>query len=162
MNATDPLAALRPLHAPAPISWWPPAPGWWLLLVIGLLLVLLGVWWWKRNAVKRAALRELKQMQTLHEEPAQLLAAVNRLLKRYALVCWPASQAAGLTGQAWLEFLDAHGGKGDFAKGPGQLLLTQPYASSSAHQTSAIDPHAESIIPMARRWIRGNRPGSGR
>ncbi|MGD2138441.1 MAG: DUF4381 family protein, partial [Gammaproteobacteria bacterium] len=54
--ADDPLAALRPLHPPAPVEWWPPAPGWWVLGV--LLLALLGLAWWyhRTSAVRRAAL----------------------------------------------------------------------------------------------------------
>ena len=32
----NPLDQLEPLIAPAPISWWPPAPGWWLLALLAL------------------------------------------------------------------------------------------------------------------------------
>ncbi len=161
MNGSNPLAALRPLHAPSPIAWWPPAPGWWLLLAAVSMLALLSLWWWRRNAAKRAALRELDGMKSLQQDPVRLAAAVNRLLKRYALICWPASEAAALTGQAWLEFLDANGGQGDFINGPGQVLLALPYAPPSGSAASRIDAQAESILRLARRWIKANRPGNG-
>ena len=160
MNGTDPLADLRPLHAPPPIAWWPPAPGWWLLLAAVLVLALVGVWWWRRNALQRAALRELKGMSALQEQPVKLAAAVNRLLKRYALICWPAHEVAALSGQAWLDFLDSKGGRDDFSSGSGQILLNLPYASSTDSAGSPIEAHAEALIPLARRWIKRNRPGS--
>ncbi|MDP7406676.1 MAG: DUF4381 domain-containing protein, partial [SAR324 cluster bacterium] len=30
----DPLAALRDVHLPPAVSWWPPAPGWWIIFFI--------------------------------------------------------------------------------------------------------------------------------
>ncbi len=38
-SANDPLAQLRDIHLPDPISWWPPAPGWWVLAVVVLALL---------------------------------------------------------------------------------------------------------------------------
>ena len=93
----DPLAALRPLHAPAPVSWWPPAPGWWLLLLLVLVFALLLTFWWRRTTPQRAALRELK---ILAAQPGQQAAAINRLLKRYALICQPGPETASLESDA--------------------------------------------------------------
>ena len=41
MNTPDPLAQLRDIHLPEPVSWWPPALGWWLvaMTVMTLLIV---------------------------------------------------------------------------------------------------------------------------
>ena len=157
MNGMDPLAALRPLHAPPPISWWPPAPGWWLLLVILTLVILLLIRRWRHNAPKRAALRELKTLALAEPGPLRQAAEVNRLLKRYALVCWPQSETAALTGEAWLRFLDAHGGKGAFTGGSGQILASQPYAAPDSLDASTLT-QSESLFRLVRRWIKRNRP----
>ncbi len=150
----DPLAALQPLHAPPPIPWWPPAPGWWLLLLLMLAAVALLLWRWQRAAPQRNALRELKSLEVLGESPVQQMAALNRLLKRYTLVCWPGNKAASLTGEAWLAFLDAHGGDGGFSRGPGRALLTFPYGGGAVHSNG--------LFPLARRWIKANRPRRSR
>ena len=143
----DPLAALRPLHMPPPISWWPPAPGWWLLLLLFLVSAILLLYRWRRMAPRRAALRELA---TLAAQPAPPAAALNRLLKRYALVCWPTRDIAALSGEAWLHFLDANGGKGAFQHGPGRALLYAPYSAGTLP--------AGGLVALCRRWIKTNRP----
>jgi hypothetical protein len=157
MNGMDPLAALRPLHAPPPVSWWPPAPGWWLLLVILALVILLLIRRWRHNAPRRAALRELKALAQSQPDALQQVAMVNRLLKRYALICWPRIETAALTGESWLRFLDAHGGKGAFSGGSGRVLASQPYASPESHDASILT-QSESLFRLARRWIKRNRP----
>ena len=150
MKHTAPLDALRPLHAPPPIPWWPPAPGWWLLA--GLVLVtLLGLLWWRRRThLQRAALHELDALVQSGVPAEMQLAALNRLLKRYALACWPHSAVASLSGGAWLAFLDAHGGVTGFSEGPGQALLNGPYSTNAE-----LSPK---LLSLARRWIRANHP----
>lgn len=147
----DPLAALRPLHAPPPIHWWPPAPGWWLILFLVLILLFFIYRYWKRTAPRRAALRELNRIEKNKPSITHPVATLNQLLKRYALVCWPTSSVASLSGQAWLEFLDANGGNGKFTNGPGRALLTDPYQKQSAELSE--------LSTLARRWIKSNRPG---
>jgi hypothetical protein len=150
----DPLAALRPLHAPPPIPWWPPAPGWWLLgvLLLGLLvLTLAALWRWRRRtAPRRAALAELRALPA----GGELAGPVNRLLKRYALACFPRERVAGLSGRAWLAFLDEHGGEGRFRKGPGRVLANGPYGPDEPDEDPAL-------LALARDWVRRNRPRAG-
>ena len=146
----DPLDALRPLHAPPPVSWWPPALGWWVLAAVIIVLLVLLYRRWRRMAPRRAALRELKLLEKQIKSEPQLVATLNRLLKRYALVCWPSSTVAALTGEQWLEFLDAHGGNGQFSQGCGRLLATSPYRDEPLPQ--------DELVSLARRWIKKNSP----
>lgn len=146
----DPLAALRPPHAPPPVDWWPPAPGWWLATVIAATIIYLAYRHYKRMAPKYAALRELKLLKTNRSATDQPVAILNQLLKRYALTCWPAETVAALSGQDWLDFLDSHGGNGQFSHGPGRALQFVPYQKQPAD--------LDQLITLARRWISVNTP----
>ena len=146
----DPLDALRPLHAPPPVSWWPPALGWWILAVVIIILLILLYRHWRRMAPRRAALRELKILEKQINFEPEIVAILNRLLKRYALVCWPSSEVAALTGDQWLLFLDAHGGNGQFSQGCGRLLATSPYRDEPLQQ--------DELVLLTRRWIKKNKP----
>ncbi len=147
---SDPLDALRPLHAPPPVSWWPPALGWWVLALIMIAFLVLLYRHWRRMAPRRAALRELKVLEKQINSEPKIVAILNRLLKRYALVCWPSSAVAALTGDQWLVFLDAHGGNGQFRQGCGRLLATSPYRDEPLQH--------DELVSLARRWIKKNKP----
>ena len=149
----DPFAALRPLHSPEPVSWWPPAPGWWIVLVLVVAFIILVYRYMKRVAPRRAALHELKQLKKNMDNTAQPVAIVNQLLKRYALACWSVKEVASLTGESWLEFLDANGGDGKFSGGLGQLLLTGSYQNERADADQLTE-----LIALAIHWIKINTP----
>jgi hypothetical protein len=152
MSVQDPLAALRPLHPPAPIDWWPPAPGWWALGA--LLLVSMGwaIWYRKRSALRRAALTELRRLAQDEPDDTRLSAGVNQLLRRVALAYFPHKQVAGLSGKAWLEFLEAQAKCTGFVGGPGRVLATAPYAV-------AVQLDRAALLELARRWIYANCRG---
>src|SRR5690606_33417427 len=104
---------LRDLHLPEAIGWWPPAPGWWLLLallVLGLVLAARASFLLhRRNAARRVALAELARLKRdwdADRNPAALAASVSDLLRRAMLAYAPRHEVAGLTGRAWLEWLD--------------------------------------------------------
>jgi hypothetical protein len=157
--ASDPLAGLRGYHLPEPVSWWPPAPGWWLLALLGLLAAGLAARWLarrhRRGAPARAALRELGALQTAYGRDGDAAAyarGLSRLLRRYALARFPRGQVAGLAGEDWLAFLDAHGGGGRFRRGAGRLLAEAPYRAVTALP-------ADELARLARDWI--DRNGGG-
>lgn len=153
----DPLAGLRGYHLPDAVSWWPPAPGWWVSLA--LLLVVMGVlaWWLMRRyrcrAAARQAMRELELMRTsllTDRDTAVFVRGLSTLLRRYVLAAFPGHQVAALTGEAWLAFLDAHGGGGKFREGPGRQLVEAPYRP-------AAEIPADEMAELVRDWIRRNR-----
>lgn len=146
----DPLSqVLRPLHEPAPIGVWPPAPGWWALTLVLAAGCVLAFLWYRSRAPQRAALAELKDLETAGAS----VAVVNRLLKRYALVCFPRSQVAALTGRAWLDFLLRHGGRDLFTDAAQDAILTEAYRGGRAESGQRGDLYA-----AARRWIKANGP----
>ena len=150
---TDPLAALRPLHLPPPISWWPPAPGWWLLalVIVGLVAA---IWYSrKRTVLRRTALKELQALELGDNSSSVIITAVNRLLKRYALVCFPHETVASLTGTEWLRFLEKNGGSGRVSHELEQELLEAAYRPEV---DSRFDDSA--LIAFARSWIKSNKP----
>ncbi len=157
----DPLAGLGDWHLPDPVSWWPPAPGWWLLAALVVTLIVLAVLHWRarrrRDAALRTALAELARLRANLKAggmdgltPGDFTAAVSILLRRLALTRFARARVAGLSGHAWLDFLDETGGGGAFAGGPGRLLADLPYRPPGSVTAADLQPLAE----LAERWIR--------
>ena len=125
---------LRDLHLPDAVGWWPLAPGWWVLLVVlAVALVYLGWLWyraWVFNAPRRYALRELARLEAEyleHRDPVLLGKQLSELLRRGMLAYAPREEVAGLTGDAWLAFLDNGMSVPYFHTEGGKSLLTLPY-----------------------------------
>ncbi len=152
---------LRDIHLPKPISWWPPAPGWWILL--GLSILALVLIWTGRNIRRRyrvrvAALQEFKNLSEAFSQTQDVQALVNALsvlLRRISMSYVPRSDAAGLTGEKWLTFLDTRlcGQKreGRFRKGPGRVLIAAPYRPVN-------DVDGDALLGLCGAWIRALPP----
>ena len=130
---------IRDLHLPDAIGWWPLAPGWWVLAAL-----LLGVLAWlaaryaahrRRGAARRYALRQLEAISAAYAadgDAVALGAAASELLRRTMLAYAPRADVAGLTGEAWLEFLDRDLDRSHFAEGDGRPVIEWPYRSKDA------------------------------
>ena len=125
---------LRDLHLPDAISWWPLAPGWWVVIAVALLALgyLLRVWLRTRarGAARRYALRQLDALVQAYEQHKDLVtfgAEASALLRRTMLAYAPRQDVAGLTGDAWLQWLDRDLAQPVFVNGPGRQLLDLPY-----------------------------------
>jgi hypothetical protein len=144
------LSHLADLVVPAPVPWWPPAPGWWILGAGCLAAVALGAAIaasrYRHNAYRRAALAELTAVGPGTPQAAAVISAV---LKRAALVAYPRSDVASLTGTAWLAFLDRTGATTEFTAGPAASLI-------SAAEGGAMG-NRDAILAAVRRWVRRHR-----
>jgi hypothetical protein len=141
------LGQLHDFYQPPAPSWMPQTIGWYI--VFGL-LALLAVWaaWrllrrWRHNRYRREALRELEHTD---------FSGIPVLLKRVALAAWPREQVAPLSGEPWLQFLEAHRGNEAFAKDTGRLLVELDYGGASP-----APAEEQAIRQAAGDWIRGHR-----
>ena len=150
------LDALRDIHLPPLPVLVTVLPSWWLAAA-ALVLLVAACWLarrWLRLRPLRAALRELAQLASFHARDAdttRLARGVSRLLRRYAMTRFAQPGIAGLTGNAWLVFLDSHGGDGAFCHGVGAALEARPYQSGGALDEAAL-------MALVRRWLQANPP----
>ncbi len=151
----DPLSQLKDIHLPAPISWWPPAPGWWLLLAL-LILIAVGLVWYlrrrsRRLGLYRAAMQELDEIRQhfdKEQDPRRLAAGLSRLLRRVAISLRPGEDVAGLTGTAWLAWLDAQDDDHAFTEGTGQFLADGAYRPVGELQD------ADELLDIVEDWLK--------
>ena len=150
------LDALRDIHLPPLPVLVTVLPSWWLAAA-ALVLLVAACWLarrWLRLRPLRAALRELAQLASFHARDAdttRLVRGVSRLLRRYAMTRFAQPGIAGVSGKAWLVFLDAHGGDGAFCHGVGAALEARPYQSGGALDEAAL-------MALVRRWLQANPP----
>ena len=130
----DDALPLRDLHLPETVGWWPLAPGWWALIALFAAGTAYLAWRWYRawriNAPRRHALRELARFEAAyleHQDPVTLGKQLSELLRRGMLAYAPRADVAGLTGDAWLAWLDDGMPLPYFHTEGGKSLLTLPY-----------------------------------
>lgn len=159
---TDPAQLpLRDIHLPEEISWWPPAPGWWILAGV-LLLAGVGIWYWRRQreharasaayaAIQR--LHDLRAAYQQHDDPLQLVRELSILLRRMSISTSGREESAGLTGEAWLQYLDICLPEKPFSSGRGRVLIEAPYRQ-------AIDPEELApLLEICEQWLRAQAGG---
>ncbi|MCP5227526.1 DUF4381 domain-containing protein [Accumulibacter sp.] len=125
------LTQLAPAHAPPAAGWWPLAPGWWGVVALLLIGVAGMAYWRTRPAVRlrRVALRELERLEALACDDRALASGIEDLLRRYALARFGRAAVAGLSGERWISFVVAHGGRA-WAGTAGSGLLRAAYGST--------------------------------
>lgn len=153
----DPLAGLRDVHLPTPVSWWPPAPGWWGVVILLLVMVLGTVIWFryaKQRRYRKIALKSLAELAASWsggDDARLVVAQIANLLRRVAIESYGRAAVAQLTGTAWLEFLDRTGKTNQFSQGAGEILGTAQY-----QPTLTADPAA--LCTVVKNWIKDHRP----
>ncbi len=165
MPSSIDLQDLHDIVVPTPVSWLPPAPGWYALGLTVLLFLLWGAAVlhrrWRRNAYRRQALAELARLQhalATDRTAPLLLPRLSELLKRTALAAYGRGQAASLSGQPWLDFLDRCCGSPLFEGENGRLLLLGSYAPET-RLDGISRAQVQSLCTAVRAWLAGHRAG---
>jgi hypothetical protein len=147
MNDSTNLDRLHDLALPPEVPWWPPAPGWYVLIALALAAagwLAFRAWrHWRSNAYRRAALQELKSLDT----PAD----IAELLRRTALAVSPRSSVAEKSGSAWLDWLAAQLHE-PMPESVRAQLTTGVYAPTST------TPDLTHLRDYATRWITRHHP----
>jgi len=149
---------LRDLHLPPPVGFWPLAPGWWILLAVIVAALAYGLYKlyrrWRWNAVRRLALAELQRIRNDYQNGVDALTvgkALSELMRRSMLAYAPRREVAGLTGDAWLQWLDQGLDDAPFTKGAGRLLETLPYRRQI---DEGEDTQIRALLDVVRERIR--------
>lgn len=146
---------LKDLHLPEAIGWFPPALGWWLVVVLIPLLIGFLYWCYKR-LTRKTALKTAKQLLATIKNSSldnkQKLAELSAWLRRVAISIAPREQTAGLTGQAWLAFLDSSLKDAPFTKGAGRCLADAPYRLSAPSELEISQ-----LISLCEDWLKAQK-----
>lgn len=157
MTLDELLAQLKDISEPSSPGWWPLAQGWWYLIGCCLLILVSAFYFHKRKAVNRAfvsadsELKRLKDRYLEDNDATKLAFALSAWLKRVALYTFPEKNPAGLTGRAWLEFLDATAGITDFTSGAGQVFSSEIYSNRPREDGARL-------IELCERWLTAVKP----
>ena len=153
------LANLHDIVVPPPTSWWPPAAGWYLLGVLLLIaatwLVVAAIRHWRKNRYRAAGIALLKELRQSSRQatPGEVVAELNRLLKRVALARWPRRDVAQLVGAEWIDFLDRTGPTDKrFTTDQAHALRDVAYSDQLSQQLTAAQ--LGELFMAADRWIR--------
>lgn len=153
----EPLAALRDIHLPEPVGFWPLAPGWWMLLGLLVVLALIAglLEWRRRQTLGYQAVQALKAIgrdRTRYAD-ARAVAAEAALLMRRVLVSQDSrSEAAALVGEGWRRFLSQ--GRAGLPAEVGAFIAEAPYLPQGLPDAERVD--RAQVVSSVTRWIRGN------
>jgi hypothetical protein len=155
--ASDLLRQLDDIKGLGAISIWPLAPGWWVLLILCAILFVIGIVFylrqraWQRSWKKDASQSLSKLEEELKVENAQAtVSALSAILRRIAIRKFSRSDCAGLQGDQWLQWLQAHDPHRFNWQQTGHLLIDAPYAPPNA----TLDPdEVRELIRAARKWV---------
>lgn len=151
------LKDLRDIHGLGPIDHWPLAFGWWILIALGVILVaVIIVLSYRRYRYRRSwqhqAYQQLIVLQQQLDNDAQkrdVLQALAVALRKIAIASTRREDCAGLTGNAWLAWLQQHDPKNFAWQEYGQILIHARYQPDIATDQQSI----VRLITATKKWV---------
>jgi len=155
MQGTDPESIpLRDIHLPDPISWWPLASGWWISFLLIVMLILLVVYLIRRYRKHKLSAAYLAQQEiekirsdfSVNQDKKYLIKELSELIRRVSISIFRREDAAGLTGEDWLAFLDQYSENNEFKMGIGRVLIEAPYQDNPEFNDDVL-------LELVSSWI---------
>lgn len=156
-SCSDTGLAIRDIHLPDSVLWWPFAPGWWILFLL-VVLIVVGLFLYKKTfsnqKFKKNIKLELEQYYQIFNESGNALFFIQQLsafLRRVSLYRFHDESIAKLQGTEWLEFLDSKlpaskTKKLSFRKGVGEIFLSGPYQEN-------INSDVSQVYELVEHWL---------
>lgn len=148
---------LRDIHLPEQIGGFPPALGWWLLVIfvpiMSYFLIALLQKIFRKTAVKDAQKLLLQLKNNSELSPLEKVVELSQLLRRVAIsVETEKEKIAGLTGRAWLDYLDSSLDDAPFKNGVGRCLVDAPY-----QKELPADVDLSALFELAQKWLKARK-----
>ncbi len=134
------LSDLADIWVPEPVPLWPISTMG--MLLCAALIVLLVYWWWRYR--QHQAQNRYRQHARKAIDQASSNGELADLLKRTALVAYPRTQVARLTGPDWCDWLEQELEMPEAAR---MALLSALYQPDSS-------PVCEDLRRYCQRWVR--------
>lgn len=147
----DNLPELRDIHLPDGVSVWPPAYGWWVILAaaLGSLLLYRLIKILRAKSKKLFALRFLENIN--YDNSVRSAVSMSEILRRICVYKYP--EAIILSGQKWIDFLNAHSQEKLTGKAA-DLLLNAPYMPENEKRFEPVD--VTTLKLFCQKWIGEN------
>ncbi len=157
-NIQDPLAQLRDIHLPDPISWWPPAPGWWLLAILVVTAIYYILRWWLRrrayNCYRSEALCKLDELySSLSHDRLTLCREILTLLRRTAKTAYPDRSLESELTPKLLSQLNEYCSDPMFNKQMQEQLGNLPYQANP----DIPEPLIQQLYEASKYWLKKHR-----
>jgi hypothetical protein len=161
MNPDIASIPIRDIHLPESVSWWPLAPGWWItlgLLVLAAAVVYILKVVKERRQLAKQSMEEFSLLVSRYQQDRDarnLLSNISQLLRRISITQYEERDVAGLTGTAWLQFLDEtmegkkSGRATSFNSELGGYLIAAQYQKASAVDEKKLDQ----LLVLSKAWL---------
>jgi hypothetical protein len=147
---------IRDIHLPEQISWFPPAMGWWLLIIFVPIVSYFFIALIQRLLQKTAIKDAKKLLKKLHINenltPLEKVIELSSLLRRVAVSSDSKTNVGGLTGRAWLDYLDQSLKDAPFKNGVGRCLADAPY-----QKELSPDVDLTALFELAKMWLNAQK-----
>jgi len=155
MNPLEGLA-LRDIHLPEPVSWWPPAAGWWLSFAVVIGSVLLITWLIKKMrqpVLKKRAIEQLRKTidsYQLHGDKQLLVQQLSMVVRRIVISYGDREKVAAVTGVNWWQAINSLDEKKSLPGDMIKMLTLWPYQKDP----QISDQDIEQLISQLQNWSR--------